>query len=105
MNFAKGGGFLSCKDVKLYPFYVTKMTSSFAFYMVDHLYLKIRVNYTTLLFPSKMLVMLKYTLPFPLIQNISENISLPFSKRSLNYILLPSYVKTYNLIPQCFFYF
>jgi len=47
--------------------------------------------------------MLKYTLPSPLIQNILENFSFPFPKRSLNYIPLSSYVKIYTLLPQFFF--
>jgi len=47
--------------------------------------------------------MLKYTLPSPLIQNIFENFLLPFPKRSLNYIIFPSYVKIYTLPPQYIF--
>ena len=67
-----------------------------------------RVNYISL--PSKMLelhsplpLMIKYTLPSSLIQNILENMSLPSPKRRLNYILLPSHVKIYILLPQFFF--
>jgi len=48
-------------------------------------------------------LMLKYTLLFPLIQNILENISLSSLERSLNYTP-PSYVKIYALVPQYFFY-
>ena len=48
--------------------------------------------------------MLKYTLSSPLTQNLLENyLSLPFPKRSLNYIPLSSYVKIYILLPQYFF--
>ena len=49
-------------------------------------------------------LMLKYTLPSPLIQNILENFSLPSPKRSLNYIPLPSCVKIYILLPQYFLF-
>jgi len=48
--------------------------------------------------------MLKYTLPSPHIQNILENISLPSPKRNMNYILLPSYVKIYTLLPHYIFF-
>jgi len=41
----------------------------------------------------------KYTLLSHLIQNILENILLSTLERSLNYILHPSYVKIYNLVP------
>ena len=39
-------------------------------------------------------LMLKYTISSPLIQNILENISFPSLEGSLNYIPLPSYVKS-----------
>ena len=49
-------------------------------------------------------LMLEYTLPSSLIQNILENISLPSPKRSLNYIPLLSYLKIYTLLPQYFYF-
>jgi hypothetical protein len=39
--------------------------------------------------------MIKYTLPSLLAQNILEKITLPSLKRSLNFVLLGSYIKTY----------
>ena len=49
-------------------------------------------------------LMLKYTLPSPLIQSILENISLHSLERSLNYIFLLFYVKISVLVPQYFFF-
>ena len=48
-------------------------------------------------------LMLKYTLPTPLIQNLIKKNSLPSPQRSLNYIPLPSYVKIYTLSLNIFF--
>jgi len=42
--------------------------------------------------------MLKYTLPSPFIQNILGKKFISSPKRSLNYILVPSYVKIYTLL-------
>jgi len=55
---------------------------------------QIYLNYT--LDPSY----IKIYIPFSLIQNILENISISSLKRSMNYIPLISYVKIYTLLPQ-----
>ena len=99
--------YLTSSDQWIVALFYIKFTFWFFKYRHTSIVSKIvkeRVNYTPL--SSKMfelhssLLLLKYTLISPLIQNILENISLPTLKRNLNYILLPSYVKIYSLLPQ-----